>query len=424
MVFDTNYSSGAGKMSEQFPEGFLWGTSTSAHQVEGSNFNSDHWLLEHVEPTVFVEPSGDACDQYHRYESDIAMLADLGFNTYRFSVEWARIEPEPGFFSRTELDHYRRVLEACHKYSISPVVTLHHFTSPRWLAGCGGWESDATPALFGQYALKVAESLGSDIDYVCTINELNIVALLKAFGGAFFDVDKVRDMLSAGAKASGLDSYPTFFYGDADRIEPIVIEAHNKAVQAVHSVRSDLPVGMTVAIQDFQAVEGGEDLMLEQRYKAQDVYLEAAKGGDFIGVQTYTRMLFGPDGLLPPSSDSELTQMGYEFCPEALEATIRHAVKITGSPALVTENGIGTDDDARRIVFLRKALEGVLRCLEDGIDVRGYCQWSLLDNFEWMLGYRPTFGIVSVDRNTQERIPKPSATWLGRMAKENALVSD
>ena len=126
MVFDTNYSSGAGKMSEQFPEGFLWGTSTSAHQVEGSNFNSDHWLLEHVEPTVFVEPSGDACDQYHRYESDIAMLADLGFNTYRFSVEWARIEPEPGFFSRTELDHYRRVLEACHKYSISPVVTLHH----------------------------------------------------------------------------------------------------------------------------------------------------------------------------------------------------------------------------------------------------------------------------------------------------------
>ena len=411
-------------MSFQFPKDFIWGTSTSAHQVEGNNVNSDLWHLEHVDPTVFVEPSGDACEQFLLYKTDIEMLAALGFNAYRFSIEWARIEPEPGLFSQNEIDHYRRVLDACRDNNITPIVTLHHFTSPRWLASKGGWESKETPALFANYALKVTEALGDRMVYVCTINELNIAALLSVFGDTFINPASVRAMLDEGARAIGSPSYDTFFFGAANRMEPIVLKAHHEAAAAIRSLEPTLPIGMTVAIQDFQAVDGGEALMESRRHKAQDVYLEEARGGDFIGVQCYTRMCFDSDGMVPPAADAELTQMGYEFWPQCVEASIRHAIEITGCPALVTENGIGTNNDTRRIAYLNEALAGVVRCLEDGLDILGYCQWSLLDNFEWILGYRPTFGIVEVDRITQERTPKPSAAWLGEIARNNVLQAE
>ena len=187
-------------MSFRFPEGFVWGTSTSAHQVEGNNTQSDYWVMEQVEPTIFVEPSGDACDQYHRYEDDIAMLAGLGFNAYRFSVEWARIEPERGHYSTAALDHYRRVLEACHRHGIRPIVTYHHFTSPRWLAVGGGWEEMATAARFGEYAERVTRHLGDLISHVCTINELNISALIDEFKGTILPAEAIDGMLAAAAR--------------------------------------------------------------------------------------------------------------------------------------------------------------------------------------------------------------------------------
>src|SRR6478672_11286944 len=133
--------------SKNFPSKFLWGAATAAHQVEGNNVNSDNWLLERAPNTMYKEPSGDACDHYHLYEQDINQLADLGFNAYRFSIEWARIEPEKGFFSRAELEHYRRMLEACHKRGLTPLVTYSHFTNPRWFAMDGGWENADSPAL-------------------------------------------------------------------------------------------------------------------------------------------------------------------------------------------------------------------------------------------------------------------------------------
>jgi beta-glucosidase len=156
----------------------------------------------------------------------------------------------------------------------------------------------------------------------------------------------------------------------------------------------------------------------------EDVFLEAVRGDDFLGVQCYARTRVGPDGMLGPQAGVRTTQMGYEFWPEALEATIRRAWEMTRRvPILVTENGIATDDDAERIEFVGRALPGVLACLADGIDVRGYVHWSLLDNFEWVFGYRPTFGLVAVDRATQERRPKPSARWLGEIARTNALTA-
>ncbi|MBV8235821.1 MAG: family 1 glycosylhydrolase, partial [Acidimicrobiia bacterium] len=146
-------------------------------------------------------------------------------------------------------------------------------------------------------------------------------------------------------------------------------------------------------------------------------------GDDFLGVQVYTRMLVGPEGPAPYPPGARTTLMGYEFYPEALSACLRRAWSMTGGgvPLLVTENGIGTADDAERIEYVSTALEGVLACLADGIDVRGYTYWSAFDNFEWAFGYRPTFGLIAVDRSTQARTPKPSAAWLGQIAVRNAL---
>jgi beta-glucosidase len=172
---------------------------------------------------------------------------------------------------------------------------------------------------------------------------------------------------------------------------------------------------------DLQAIPGGEEATHHIRKELEDTYLEATQGDDFIGVQTYSRVRVGPDGPIGPEEGVELTQMGYEFWPEALEASIRRAIAVTGLPAIVTENGIGTADDTRRIAYVERALRGVAACLRDGLDVRGYTYWSALDNFEWSLGYRPTFGLIAVDRLTQERKVRPSARWLGGVASANGF---
>lgn len=414
-------------MQTKFPQDFLWGTATAAHQVEGNNINSDFWVLEHLPGGMFEEPSGDAIDHYHRYPDDIALLAELGFNSYRFSIEWARIEPEEGHFSKAALDHYRRMLITCHENGLKPTITFHHFTSPRWLIATGGWTNIDTTGKFARYCARATRHLGDLIDFACTINEVNIPMMVKLL----FLPDQEKDaqraaFVQAAAQAFGVSPgrLSPFLFAGSEQGREVTLEAHKQAVSAIKAERSDLPVGMTIAMQDLQAVEGGEAARDHIRREIQDVFLEAAQHDDFVGVQTYSRERFGPEGKLPPEEGVELTQMGYEFWPEALEATLRYANQVPGVPMIVTENGIGTPDDTRRVEYYRRALQGVANCLNDGLDVRGYFAWSAFDNFEWMLGYRPTFGIIAVDRETQERTIKPSARWLGEIAQSrNSYVS-
>jgi beta-glucosidase len=206
-------------------------------------------------------------------------------------------------------------------------------------------------------------------------------------------------------------------------VNDVFCDAHRKAVDAIKGVWSDIDVGLTLAMQDLQPVDGGEERAARIYRNLEDVYLEAATGDDFIGVQTYTRERVGPEGTLGPEEGVRRTIMGYEFWPEALEACIRRAWSMTDrTPIIVTENGIAAEDDARRVAYVTGALQGVQRCIDDGLDVRGYFYWTALDNFEWLFGYRPTFGLVGVDRQTFERTPKPSASWLGSVARANALV--
>jgi beta-glucosidase len=395
-------------MTGAFPHGFRWGTATAAHQVEGNNTNNDWWEWEHRANSVCVEPSGDACDQYHRFEDDIRLLGALGFDNYRFSIEWSRIEPEQGHVSRAVLDHYRRVCAACLANGVEPVVTFHHFTTPRWATADGGWHDDRIVDRFTRFCEVATDALGDLISRACTINEPNVVSYIGYQLGVFPPGLLDRDLWK--------------------RANDNLIAAHRKSYDAIKAGRGEFPVGLTLSMSDYQAVPADDDRAVKTRDAirrfAEDVFLEACRGDDFIGVQTYSRDRIGPDGQLGPEDGVPVLVMGYELYPEALEATIRRAWEVTERvPVLVTENGIGTDDDEQRIAYVRVALDGVLRCLDEGIDVLGYTYWSLLDNFEWAFGYGPRFGLVDVDRTTQERRVKPSARWLGAVARTNALVT-
>ena len=412
-------------MAEQltFPKDFLWGVAGAAHQIEGNNVNSDAWLLEHVPGSSFAEPSGDACDHYHRYPDDIALIASLGFNSYRFSLEWARIEPEEGEFSLAALEHYRRMLAACHEHHLTPIVTYNHFTCPRWFAAKGGWEVAANAECFARFCERATAHLGDLISTACTLNEPNLGVMLQYIG--IFPADEVIAQAPyrlAAAQACNSDTFSGFpFCCRQLPARDTLIKAHRLGYDAIKAGRGDFPVGIALALFDHQAVDGGEALRDRIRHEVDDVFLDAVRDDDFIGVQNYSRTRYGAEGILPPEAGVELTQMRYEFWPEALEATIRYVANYTGRPVLVTENGIGTNDDTRRIAFVRRALLGVERCIQDGIDVKGYCYWSVFDNFEWALGYRPTFGLIAVDRVTQVRTPKPSAAWLGKVAHTKVL---
>ncbi len=402
----------------RFPPEFIWGTATAAHQIEGGNVNSDFWLAENVPATIFREPSGDACDSYHRYAEDIALAAELGFNTHRFGIEWARIEPEPGVFSRGALDHYLRVLECCHRHGLAPMVSLNHWTVPRWFAARGGFEREDSPDLFGRFAEQVSRHLGDGMAYVTTFNEANIQ---RVIGPAFHNpktAPALAAMKQACATACGSDRFSMVLFATTEEIEAQLVAAHHRAAEALRAGPGDFQLGVTISMAEVEGVgEGNQAEAFENELYGP--WLEVAKAADFVGVQTYTRYRVGPEGRLRLPDDAVRTDMGYEYRPEALEATVRFAARRIGRPIIVTEHGIATNDDARRVALIDTALEGLQRCLDDGIDLRGYVHWSLLDNFEWVLGYGMRFGLIEVDRTTFARTPKPSARHLGQIARSS-----
>jgi beta-glucosidase len=410
----------AADKSKTFPPNFLWGCATAGHQVEGNNTNSDLWTLEHLPDTMFKEPSGDACDHYHLYPQDIAMLADLGFNAYRFSLEWSRIEPDEGFFSNAALDHYRRMLIACREHNLSTLLTYSHFSVPRWFAYKGGWQNPAAPDLYGRFCEKATKHFGDLISFASTFNEPDIPQLLGWInvGGedlsAMFQTNlaKVRKQLNA-------PEFADLFLGDPIKTRAGLIASHYKGKDAMKSVRGNMPVGFNLAMFDDQAAPTDSHLA-EKRADVYGPWLEVAKHCDYLGVQMYSRAIVGSKDL-PPAKGVEVTQAGWEFYPECVEHVVRYASKETGVPLIVTENGIATEDDSRRVEYVQRALAGLKRAIDDGVDVRGYIAWSLLDNFEWMSGFTPKFGVVAVDRSTQQRTIKPSAAMLGNIARRNSL---
>ncbi|MDU7428036.1 MAG: family 1 glycosylhydrolase [Actinomyces urogenitalis] len=409
-----------------FPEGFLWGTATASHQVEGGNTNNDVWLYEHVRPTMYAESSGDACDHYHRYRQDIALLASLGLNSYRFSLEWSRIEPAEGEFSEVALEHYRDMLRACHEHGLTPLVTYHHFTSPQWLIARGGWEDEETPRLFARFARKVTQELGDLFDIACTMNEPNLAVLLGELGLAERDgVDREKNPTWVGAgKALGIPASKVagFQLAATEKAFEIKCAAHKAAVAEIKEVKPSMKVGWTLANTDFHAAPGGEERVRRLVEENNLRYLRVSEGDDFVGLQTYNRTVLGPDGPVPPAPDAVVNPQGEEIWPWAIGAVVRQAWETVKVPIIVTENGLNTEDDSQRVDFLRTAITEVGKAIADGVPISGYMCWSAMDNFEWVFGYGPKFGIIAVDRQTQERTPKASARVLGEIARSNGAV--
>lgn len=423
-------------MPLKFPNDFLWGTATAAHQVEGNNVNSDFWVLEHIPGTAVTEPSGDACNHYHLYRQDIKMLAELGFTSYRFSIEWARIEPEDSMFSYAALEHYRDMLNACYEHNLTPMVTLHHFTSPRWLMKLGGWTGKETPARFARYCEFVMKHLGSLIPYVCTLNEVNLPDLLNVLmparnrhdtaapvgaGGAGTTSWTERAALEFGLQdVTEFHAFPYTYLNEGNFVET-ALEAHRQARAIIRQVSPNTKVGFTLALGDLQMLPGGEKQFARLDELLFLQYVPTLRDDDFFGLQNYTRTLVDANGVAASPEGSERTQMGYEYYPEALAGVIRNVAKHLSIPIFITENGVAVDDDKRRVAFIERALKGVHACIADGIRVGGYYYWSAFDNYEWVMGYGMTFGLIAVDRTTQTRTVKESANYLGRIAREKGL---
>ena len=270
-------------MPRAFPPGFRWGTATAAHQVEGGNVNNDWWAWEQTPGSGCVEPSGDTCDQYHRYPSDLALLAALGFDSYRFSIEWSRIEPEEGQFSTAALDHYRRVCAACLEHGLEPTVTFHHFTTPRWATVDGGWSDPAIVDRFGRFCEKATGHLGDLIARACTINEPNIVSFMGYMGGVFPPGCRDRERWLARqrplrrrppAGRRGARRRPGRLPGRPDRLDERLPGRRRPTIR--RPSRASSAYGATPRTCSSQA----------------------CRGDDFVGVQSYSRTRVGPDGML------------------------------------------------------------------------------------------------------------------------------
>lgn len=397
----------------RFPEGFLWGASTSAHQVEGNNTNSDWWAWEHskkrmdaltkqgLNPTDFQ--SNDAADHFNRYRADTDLIKKLNLNAYRFSLEWARIEPEEGNFDIKAIMHYAEKIEALKKRGIEPIVTLHHQTNPNWFTKKYGWQHWRAPELFGRYAEHIAQTLGTQATWWLTINEPKLAVLRNG---------------------------PAKIYNPISLLLALrhLISAHQRAYDALHRANPEAQVSIPYNFQawsanDFYSVD--EFLIRTARRLDHGWFLGKIKNQlDYIGVNYYTAYRFSFRRGLPAwrqHGGGIVSDMGWEIYPEGLYHILHELGQQYDLPIIITENGIADASDSRRAYFISKHLEAVHRAIGNGADVRGYCYWSLMDNFEWAHGFEPRFGLIEIDYKTQKRTIRASANHYANIAKTNTL---
>lgn len=421
LMLAPGFTKAAGGGPPRFSKNFLWGAATSGHQTEGNNSSSDYWWMENTHPTMFKEPSGDAVNSFMLWEHDLDIVKSLGLNTYRFSLEWSRIEPEEGQVSAAMLDHYRRIMDGCQHRGLKAVVSFNHFSCPRWFAAKGGWSNPDAPRLFARYCDIAARALAAGMSHACTMNEPNLATIMAWIGLPQTFYEAHSKMLQAAGRALGVTNFSGGFMLAREEFAPMIPimgAAHQAARAAIKAVRPDLPVGLTLAISDDQAA-GGNARRDQKRREAYEPWFEFAENDDFIGVQNYDRTVFGKDGILPPPKNAARNYRGVEVYPQSLSGAVEYAYKATGKPILVTEHGVGSDDDTLRGRLIREALLGLQDSVARGTPVIGYIHWSLLDNYEWYSGFAPKFGLVRVDRQNFKRSVKPSALILKDIAESN-----
>jgi len=421
--------------SYQFPPGFLWGSATSAYQVEGGITACD-WVHWEQEGRI---AGGDrairsAC-HYELYERDFELVRELGHNAHRLSLEWSRIEPEEGKWNEAALEHYRKVLEKLNSLGIEPMVTLHHFTTPEWLARSGYWSSPKIVYFFSRYVRKAAEVLLPYCRFWITINEPVLLAYFGYTKGiwppgrkSFKDGLQVfRHIIEAHAQA-----YYALHKEAENRKLPVSVGlAHHLRVHDPHRFSNPLDLAACMARAFFinrllpEALEKGI-LLPPLKFFERLTWIKGTQ--DFLGVNYYSRTHIAFDPREPldmfaverDHPDLPRTSMGWEIYPRGLYRVLRYLKKFN-LPIYITENGIATGDDGLRERFIRKHLCEVAHALKEGIDVRGYFYWSLMDNFEWLDGFAPRFGLIEIDYNTLERRIRPSAWYYKKICQMGIL---
>lgn len=440
----------------RFPDGFLWGTATAAYQIEGAHDADGKgpsiWdTFSHLPGKVFENQNGDvACDHYHRYGDDVATMADLGLNAYRLSVSWPRVIPSgTGAANQKGLDFYSKLVDALLQRGIRPFITLYHWDLPQAMEDRGGWGARDTAAAFGEYAALLGRTLGDRVKDWITLNE----PLASVSAGYVF-----------GIHAPGKQDSQLAFQASHH-----LNLAHGHAVRALRSTVPGAHIGITeVSLPVYPASDSDADRAAAQRYDgivnrwywdpplrgsypadilerlgplaptiaASDLQL-VSPPIDFFGHNSYTRAIVkdDPSSLLmgatqlPPDGKPQ-TEMGWEIYPDHLYDALTRITRDYGAPEIyITENGSafadelvnGAVNDPQRIDYLRAHLRAAHRAIQDGVKLRGYFCWSLLDNFEWSFGYSKRFGVVYVDYPTQRRIVKASGRFYGEVARANGL---
>jgi beta-glucosidase len=388
----------------RFPEGFFWGAATAAHQIEGNNTTSDWWQAEQTRR--LPHRSEAACDSWNQWRQDIELLAHIGLNAYRLSVEWARIEPFPGRFDQVALDNYRAQIEALKHAGIEPMVTLHHFTNPRWLADEGGWTNPDVVPRFVEYSARVANHLQDLVRWWITINEPSILGMKAYLEGTW-----------PPQQPNNLRAYL--------RLMRHAARAHVQVRQVLRRARPDAMVSIAFALWPLQPLRAWNPIdqamaFLGDRLGQDRVLRRTLRALDWIGVNYYSRTFVGWPWPADASerATGQRTDFGWEIYPEGLYRVLRRVGRLR-KPIVVTENGISDADDDQRPAYIVAHLEQMHRALQDGVDLRGYMHWSLLDNFEWAAGYEQHFGLA-----TRDRKPRPSAGLYGRIARANGVPDD
>lgn len=394
-------------MKTAFPKGFFWGASAASYQVEGGIENVD-WAKAAKEGRV--PACGLACDHYHRYESDFDLAKSLGHNAHRLSVEWARIEPEEGKFNEEEIAHYRNVLEALHARGMTPMITLWHFTLPLWFVEKGGFEQKNSPEIFARYCAHVVEKLADLCTHFSTMNEPIVYASNGWLRGSWppfkrFTCTDFVNITNTNKKHEvradkGLHGLFLFL-----RVRKNLSLAHNAAYRAIKLKRRDVDVGLVKHVIFFEG--NGNPINKIKAWVANwqwtHVFMERTyQHCDSIGVNYYFHKKFGDRATY------QKTDMNWDVYPEGIYGALNILARYN-KPLYVTEAGVADAEDTLRTDYIEKQVEGVRRALSAGVDVRSHMYWSLLDNYEWALGFEKRFGLIAIDYQTLERTIRPSA---------------
>ena len=412
----------------RFPKDFLFGTATSAHQIEGNNFNSDWWRAEREGELPYK--SNGACDFWNKYEDDIQLMSELGYPSFRFSVEWSRIMPREDLVDRKALATYSRIVDLLLESGITPLVTLLHYTLPIWFAEGGGFEQRENVEHWRSYVRVIAQELGDRVLLWGPINELR-----------------------GHAESAYLRGDEPPFRKDSEVYEQVIANgliAHSEAYRIIKEENPKATVGPILDTPLFEAVTPStpedEEAAETADWHANGIYMETfrnlrlpdALGGhsigecaDFVGINYYSRWRIRREpsepygaALAPPPAVREISGMGWEVYPDGLYETLKRYSEEMEKPVIITENGISTRQDSQRVRYILRHLLQVRRALDDGIDVRGYFYWSFMDNFEWRRGFGQRFGLVQVDYETLSRRARESSRIYGRIARTQCIEED